>query len=271
LKGHSALVRPFPISVENWAERNVPSGDALAEQIAQLRELHKLGSTQIVAGVERIDYTKGLPERLRAFDRFLAKYPQHREKLTFVLLGAPSRTHLRRYRDLVADLESMADEINWKHQTESWKPLRFLAAHHDAATVHAFLRMAGVCVVSPLHDGMNLVAKEYVAANADGDGVLILSEFAGAARELAEALLINPYDTEQFADSIHEALTMKPEERRTRMKGMQTVVEEYNVYRWAASFLTCLTSTHSRALRINGAASGTSALATSETASPTGR
>jgi trehalose 6-phosphate synthase len=228
LKGHSALVRPFPISVESWAERNVPSGDALAEQIAELREKHKLGNTQIVVGVERIDYTKGLPERLRAFDRFLAKYPQHREKVTFVLLGAPSRTHLRRYRDLVADLESMADEINWKYQTESWKPLRFLVAHHDAAAVHAFLQMAGICVVSPLHDGMNLVAKEYIAANADGEGVLILSEFAGAARELAEALLINPYDTEQFADAIHEALTMEPDERRTRMKSMQTVVEEYN-------------------------------------------
>ena len=252
IKGHSALVRPFPISVESWAERSVPAGEALTEQVAEFREQHKLGDTQVVVGVERIDYTKGLPERLRAFDRFLTKYPQHREKVTFVLLGAPSRTHLRRYRDLVAELESMADEINWKHQTESWRPLRFLVAHHDGSTVHAFLRMAGVCVVSPLHDGMNLVAKEYVAANTDGDGVLILSEFAGAARELAEALLINPYDTEQFADAIHEALTMEPNERRMRMKSMQTVVEEYNVYRWAASFLTCLTGTHSRAARNGG-------------------
>jgi trehalose 6-phosphate synthase len=245
-------VRPFPISVESWSERNVPSGDALAEQIAQLREQYKLGNTQIVVGVERIDYTKGLRERLIAFDRFLTKYPEHREKFTFVLLGAPSRTHLRRYRDLVADLESMADEINWKHQTECWKPLRFLAAHHDASTVHAFLQMSSICVVSPLHDGMNLVAKEYIAAKTEGDGVLVLSEFAGAARELGEALLINPYDTEQFADTIHEAMSMGPDERRTRMKNMQTVVEEYNVYRWAASFLTCLTSTHSRPLRKNG-------------------
>jgi trehalose 6-phosphate synthase len=252
LKGHSALVRPFPISVESWAERNVPSGDALAEPIGQLREQHKLGSTQIVVGVERTDYTKGLPERLHAFDRFLVKYPQHREKLTFVLLGAPSRIHLRRYRDLVSDLESMADEINWKHQAESWKPLRFLVAHHDALTVHAFLHMSSLCVVSSLHDGMNLVAKEYVAAKTDGDGVLILSEFAGAARELAEALLINPYDTEQFADAIHEALIMSPDERRRRMKNMQTLVEEHNVYRWAASFLTCLTSTHTRAPRNSG-------------------
>jgi trehalose 6-phosphate synthase len=252
LRGHSALVRPFPISVEGWSERNVPSGDALDEQVAQLREQYKLGNTRIVVGVERIDYTKGLRERLRAFDRFLVKYPEHREKLTFVLLGAPSRTHLRRYRDLGADLESMADEINWKHQTEFWKPLRFLAAHHNASTVHAFLQMSSICVVSPLHDGMNLVAKEYVAAKTDGDGVLILSEFAGAARELAEALIINPYDAEQFADAIHEGLIMSPDERLARMKDMRTVVEEYNVYRWAASFLTCLTSTHARPPRNSG-------------------
>lgn len=255
LQGHRSLVRPFPISVESWAERNVPTGDELAEQIAELREQHKLGGTRVIIGVERIDYTKGLRERLRAFDRFLSKYPEHRESVSFVILGAPSRTHLRRYRELVADLESMADEINWKHQTEAWKPLRLLVAHHDAATVHAFLSMAGVCVVSPLHDGMNLVAKEYVAAKPEGDGVLILSEFAGAARELSEALLINPYDTEQFADAIHEALTLDPDERSTRMRSMQTVVEEYNVYRWAAGFLTCLSGTHSRTCRTNGNAS----------------
>jgi len=251
VKGQGTLVRPFPISVESWAERRVPAGAALEAQIARLREQHKLGSTRIVIGVERLDYTKGLPERLRAFDRFLAKFPQHREKLTFVLLGAPSRTHLRRYRDLVADLESTADEINWKHQTDAWKPLRLLVAHHDAPTVHAFLRMADVCVVSPLHDGMNLVAKEYVAARTDGDGVLVLSEFAGAARELSDALIINPYDTELFADAVHEALTMDPDERRTRMRAMQAIVEEFNVYRWAASFLTCLTGLHPRSPRVN--------------------
>lgn len=248
-RGHCALVRPFPISVEGWAERNVPSGDALSQQISQLREQYKLGNTQIVVGVERVDYTKGLPERLRAFSRFLEKYPEYSEKLTFVLLGAPSRTHLRRYRELVSDLESMADEINWKFQTESWKPVRLLIAHHDARSVHAFLSMADVCVVSPLHDGMNLVAKEYVAAKNDGAGALVLSEFAGAARELSDALLINPYDTEQFADTIRYAIAMPTEERRLRMKAMQGIVQDHNVYRWAGGLLTCIAATHSRAAR----------------------
>jgi len=245
LRGHRSSVRPFPISVEKWSERGVLAGDELATQIAQFRDLHKLGSTQVIVGVDRIDYTKGLPERLRAIGRFLEKYPQHHGKITFVQLGAPSRTHLRRYRDLIAELESLADEINWKFQTDEWKPIRFLVAHHDASTVHAFMRMAEVCLVSSLHDGMNLVAKEYVAAKLDGDGVLVLSEFAGAARELSDALIINPYDIEQFADAINFGVEMPADERRSRMQRLRQTVDERNVYRWAAKFVTELAATRS--------------------------
>ena len=245
-KGHRALVRPFPISIESWSERNVPSGERLADDIREFREQHKLGDARVVVGVERIDYTKGLIERLRAFDRLLTKYPQYREKIVFILLAAPSRTHLRRYRELVADLESTADEINWRHQTESWGPVRLLIGHHDAARVHAALAMADVCVVSSLHDGMNLVAKEFVAAKQPGEGTLVLSEFAGAARELSDAVIVNPYDSEQFADSIHYALSMPDDERRQRMTAMQTVVQERNIYRWAAELLASLAGRHSR-------------------------
>lgn len=242
-QGQRSLVRPFPISVEAWNERGARSGPELDQQIADLRERHGLGDTQVIVGVERIDYTKGLAERFRAVARFLEKSPEHHGKFTFVVLGAPSRTHIRRYRELVAELESMADEINWRFQSGDWKPLRFLVAHHDAQTVHAFMRMAPICIVSSLHDGMNLVAKEYVMAKDDGDGVLILSEFAGAARELSEALIINPYDTEQFADAIRYAVTMDSSERSLRMNRMRRRVEEYNVYRWAARFLTALSHT----------------------------
>lgn len=245
LKGHTSLVRPFPISVESWSERGVPSGDALSKQIGAFSEQIKHDAGQIIVGVERIDYTKGLPERFRAVARFFEKYPQHRERFTFVQLGAPSRTHLRRYRDLLTELESLADEINWRLQTNKWKPIRFLVAHHDASTVHAFLYMASACIVSSLHDGMNLVAKEYVAAKDGCDGVLILSEFAGAARELSDALVINPYDTEQFADAIRYAVEMDDAERRTRMQRMRRQVEEHNVYRWAANFLTDLSAARS--------------------------
>jgi trehalose 6-phosphate synthase len=237
LKGHRLLVRPFPISIESWAERGVPAGEDLARQTERLREQHQLGDSQIIIGVERIDYTKGLAERFRAIARFLEKSLQYHEKFTFVVLGAPSRTHIRRYRELIAELESLADEINWKFKTDAWKPLRFLVAHHDAATVHAFMHLSSICIVSALHDGMNLVAKEYVATKAEGDGTLILSEFAGAARELSDALIINPYDTEQFADAIRYAIEMSPQERCMRMDRMRRHVEEHNVYRWAAAFL----------------------------------
>ncbi len=240
LRGHATLVRPFPISVESWSERGVPSGADLERQTAELREIHELGAAQIAVGVDRIDYTKGLPERFRAIERFFQKYPEHRGRWTFVQIGAPSRTHIRRYRELSTEIEALADEINWKLRTVDWKPIHLLAAHHDAAAVHAFLSMAGVCIVSSLHDGMNLVAKEYVAARRDGDGVLVLSEFTGAARELTDAVLINPYDTESFADALRAAVEMEPAERRARMGRMRKTVEEHSIYHWAAGFMGAL-------------------------------
>jgi trehalose 6-phosphate synthase len=240
LRGHLSLVRPYPISVESWAERGVTTGDLLARRIAHLKEQHHLDGVELIVGVERIDYTKGLIERFRAIGRLLEKYPHLRGTFAFVQLGAPSRTHIPRYRDLITHLETLADEINWRFATDEWKPIRFLVAHHDAAAVHAWLSMAGVCIVSSLHDGMNLVAKEYVAAKDDGQGVLVLSEFAGAARELADAVIINPYDTEQFVEAVRFALEMDPEERKDRMDRMRRQVEEHNIYRWAGNFLTDL-------------------------------
>ncbi len=242
LQGHTARVRPFPISVESWAERHVLTGTDLARRIAELRARHHLVGQRLMVGVDRIDYTKGLTERFRAVGRFFERCPQYRGQVTFVQLGAPSRTHIPRYRNYVHELETLVDEINRQFQTESWKPIRFLVAHHDGVAVHAFLSMAEVGIVSSLHDGMNLVAKEFVAAQAELEGVLILSEFAGAARELGDALIINPYDTEQFAAAIQQALAMPSEERRERMARMRRQVEENNIYRWAANFLAELTS-----------------------------
>jgi trehalose 6-phosphate synthase len=238
LQGHTALVRPFPISVQDWAERRVPSGGELDRRIAEATQQNALEGVQIALGVDRIDYTKGLPERFRAVARFFEKNPRQRGRLTFVQLGSPSRTHIRRYREHIADLEALADEINWKFQTDAWKPICFLVGHHDGATVYTFMRMASICIVSSLHDGMNLVAKEYVATRDDNDGTLILSEFAGAARELSDALIVNPYDIEQFADAIQYAVEMEPAERQARMERMRRCVEENNIYLWAAKFLT---------------------------------
>lgn len=248
LKGHTALVRPFPISVQSWSEKDVAVGDELVEQIARLKQQHGLTTDglRIGVGVDRIDYTKGIAERFRAIDRFFEKHPEQRGRFTFVQLGAPSRTHIPRYRDLVNELEAMADEINWKYRGDAgeWKPIQLLVDHHNSHTVYAFMRAADVCIVSSLHDGMNLVAKEYVAAKGEaGDGApgtLILSEFAGAARDLPEALIVNPYDTEEFAAAIYRALSMDAKERRQRMTRMRVRVEENNIYRWAADFLGAL-------------------------------
>lgn len=243
LRGSRTAVQPFPISVQPWVERNVLEGDELAASVASLREQHQLGDTFVAVGVDRIDYTKGLPERFRACERLLEQYPQYRGRFTMVELGAPSRTHIPRYREYLDHLEALADEINWKFQTDTWKPIRLLVAHHDAATVYAFLHMSPMCIVSSLHDGMNLVAKEYVAAKAGGDGVLVLSEFAGAARELADALIVNPYDIEQFAEAIRQGIEMDATERVARMQRMHTQVEANNVYAWAANLLSALART----------------------------
>lgn len=267
IKGHTSLVRPFPISVQHWSERGVASGDKLATQIATLCHQHQLDGCMVGVGVDRIDYTKGIAERFRAIERLFEKHPEHRGRFTFVQLGAPSRVHIPRYRDLVTELEAMADAINWKFQDGGgaggtgggWKPIHFLVDHHEGPAVYAFLKMASVCIVSSLHDGMNLVAKEYVAAKAEGgaegsegnsdgceEGVLVLSEFAGAARDLPEAIIINPYDTEEFAQAVHQAIQMDPKERRQRMTRMRLRVEEFNIYRWAAEFLTALAQSKGR-------------------------
>ncbi|MGB5062731.1 MAG: trehalose-6-phosphate synthase, partial [Candidatus Competibacter sp.] len=242
LHGHVSQVRPFPIGVQPWSERQAPSGIHLAHQIDELRERYSLDNVRVAVGIDRIDYTKGLPERFRAVARFLERYPRYRGQFTLVQLSTPSRTYLRRYRDHLNELESLADTINWRFQTAAWKPIRFLVGDQDSATIHAFMRLAEINIVSSLHDGMNLVAKEFVAARSDLDGVLILSEFAGAARELSDALIFNPYDVEQFAETIQRALEMPSDERRERMTRMRRHVEEHNIYRWAADFLETLTA-----------------------------
>jgi trehalose 6-phosphate synthase len=240
-QGQTSLVRPFPISVQSWSDRGGPTGEALEREVEALRHKHRLTGQYVAVGVDRIDYTKGLPERLRAIDRFLEKHPEWQGRFTFVELGAPSRTHLRRYRELVAEIEALADEINWKHQLDGWKPVHLLVSHHDSRAVHTFMRMASMCIVSSLHDGMNLVAKEYVAAV--DDGVLVLSEFAGAAHELGDALIVNPYDTEAFAEAIRAGVEMDRVERGARLARMKSSVAEHNVYRWAAELITALGGT----------------------------
>jgi len=188
-------------------------------------------------GVDRIDYTKGIPERFRALEIFFERYPNYVGQFTFVQIGAPSRTHIRRYRDLIEEVTEEAERINRRFQRNGWKPIVLLPHHHSHEQIQAYYRAADLCLVTSLHDGMNLVAKEYVAVRSEGQGVLILSRFAGASLELTDALLVNPYDAGGLADAIHRALTMAPEERRARMARMRSYVREHNIYRWAGTLI----------------------------------
>ena len=239
--GHTTLVRSFPISV---SFENFPDTEAARKERGPLREqvLKETGlqAEYLGVGVDRIDYTKGIPERFRAIERFLDKYPEFIGKFTFVELGAPSRTHIRRYHEITAEVEETAESINWRFQAKEWKPILFLKAHHPHEEIGRFYKAADVCMVTSLHDGMNLVAKEFVAARDDEDGVLILSQFAGASRELSDALIVNPYDIEEMADAIYRSLTMGQPEKNERMALMRRMVRENNIYRWAADLITAL-------------------------------
>jgi len=221
-------VQPFPISV-------APGFGDDRSELSRQDLLDRLGieAEFIGVGVERVDYTKGLPERFLALQRFFELYPTYRERLVFVQLAAPSRTRILRYRDLQEQVESTAASVNAALQTKNWRPILYLPQHHDRREIDVFYRHADFCMVTSLHDGMNLVAKEFVVARDDGDGVLILSRLTGAARELREALLVNPYDLDGTAEAVRMALEMPADERRARMRRMHDWVREHNVYRWA--------------------------------------
>ena len=238
--GRSTVVRPFPISVDLDSIRERSMSEAVTARLRRFR--HQLGLTnhRVLLGVDRIDYTKGIPERLRALDRLLELHPEYLGKLRFVQIGSPSRTRIRRYQELARDIRTLVEEINWKHAQERWVPIIYLPSPHTADDLLCLYRLADVCVTTPLHDGMNLVAKEYAAARADGDGVLVLSRFAGAARELEQSLRVNPYAIDETAMVLHEALSMDEAERRARMAALRETVARNNIYRWAGKLVTQL-------------------------------
>jgi trehalose 6-phosphate synthase len=229
---HATLVKPFPISV---APRFIDEPPATSRG-ALLEELG-LDVQFLGVGVERIDYTKGLPERLAGIRRFFTQHPDYRGRLTFVQLAAPSRSRITRYRALEEELEELAGQLNGELGSGSWRPFVLLKGHHDHRDLWPFYRWADFCMVTSLHDGMNLVAKEFVSVRDDDDGVLILSRFTGAARELRDALLVNPYDVDEMAEAIRTAVEMPASERRLRMARMRQMVREHNIYRWAGLLL----------------------------------
>ncbi len=235
--GRTTLVRPYPISVDPEVGEQLLPNDWRREEW-RLRRRLRLGGRQLLVGIDRLDYTKGIPERFKAVDRLLTRYPEMHGSFHFVQIGAPSRNHLAEYRALGEEVEALADEINWKHGDDGWSPIVFLNEHTEASAIHLLYRIAAGCVVSSLHDGMNLVAKEFVSARSDEQGVLVLSHFTGAACELADAVLINPHDIDELAEGMRLALTMSPDEQQTRMRRMRRQVADNNIFRWAGMLLS---------------------------------
>ena len=229
----ATLVKPFPISIAF-----PPSNGSAAKPAAEalLRELG-VKARRLGVGVDRLDYTKGIVERFRAIERLLERQPRYVGDFCFVELAAPSRTLIQRYHDLGAAVEAEAARINERFETKAWRPIVLLKGIHSHAQIEPYYKAADLCLVTSLHDGMNLVAKEFVAARDDDQGVLVLSRFTGAARELHDAVPINPYDVEEVAAALHAALEMEPREQRRRMASMRRVVKEHNVYRWASRLI----------------------------------
>ena len=233
----STLVRPYPISIE-WPNRWTAAAPPVEEcRRAVFTELGLPAHARLGVGVDRLDYTKGVEERLLAVERLLERDPAQRGRFTFAQLAAPSRTAIDRYRDLNDAVERVAERINARFGSGRYRPIVLLRAHHEPPAVFRYLRAADLCYVSSLHDGMNLVAKEFVAARDDERGVLVLSQFTGAARELTEALIVNPYDLEEASQALSTALHMSETEQQDRMQAMRTLVAEFNVYRWAGRML----------------------------------
>ncbi|HEX3543236.1 MAG TPA: trehalose-6-phosphate synthase [Candidatus Acidoferrum sp.] len=244
-QGRVTRVRPYPISVAFPEQSRAinESRNAGEERAALCAELG-IEASLLGVGVDRVDYTKGIIERFRGIERFLELNPAYQRRFTFVQIGAPSRTEIDRYRIFLDEVSAESDRINARFQTNQtgrWKPIVFLRKHHSHDEIDRYYRAASVCLVTSLHDGMNLVAKEFIAARDDERGVLILSTFAGAALELGDALLINPYDVQQMAEAIHRAVDMPEEQQASRMHHMRLHVREHNIYRWAANLLSDLT------------------------------
>jgi trehalose 6-phosphate synthase len=223
--------------------RPSPDGDGAATGEERATERQRLLSEFgvraecLALGVDRLDYTKGIVERLEALGQVLEDHPWRRERLTMVQIAAPSRSRIPSYVELRRHVEETVEHINSRYQTEHWRPIILIERQCSHEEVRRWYRAADLCLVTSLHDGMNLVAKEFVAARDDEDGVLVLSKFTGAAVELRDALLVNPYDIVGVAEAIHSGLEMSLEERRERMRRMRRQVMEYNIYMWAAKVL----------------------------------
>lgn len=206
----------------------------------EVRYRSSLGDQNLILSIDRLDYSKGIPQRLRALELFFDRYPQYREKVSLFMIVVPSRDTVDRYQRLKVSIDELVGRINGKHGRVDWTPIHYFYRSFPLEALSAFYRMAKVALVTPLRDGMNLVCKEYIASKLDKKGVLILSEMAGAAKELSDAILVNPFDINQLVEALHQALTMPEEEQKQHMSVMQNSIKRYNIYHWVELFMNRL-------------------------------
>jgi trehalose 6-phosphate synthase len=236
--GRETLVRPFPISIDYEMVENMSLNPEIEQRKSLIKMDFRIRNRFLAVGIDRMDYTKGILERFDAIDRFLEKYPEYVGKFVFLQLGPISRIHIPRYKTYNDEIYHRMVDINEKWAIKDWQPIILFKKHLDLEDLLTYYKAANACIVSSIHDGMNLVAKEFVASRSDEKGVLILSKFTGSARELEQALLINPIATDQFADAIKQALEMPAEEQTERMRKMRETIKENNVYRWAGKIVS---------------------------------
>jgi len=235
--GQTTLVHAYPISIE-WPVELLKALPSVEESRRHIRERFGIpADAKLCVGVERLDYTKGILDRFHALEELFIRHPETVGQVVFLQIAAPSRGSLPAYKQLHEECQRLAEELNERYGNEKYRPVVLVAAHHSQKDVYEIYRAADICLVTSLHDGMNLVAKEFVAARDDEQGVLLLSTFAGASRELLEALIVNPYDAAMMSEVMLQALTMGPDEQRERMRRMREIVRDNNVYRWAGSML----------------------------------
>jgi len=237
-QGHTTLVRNYPISVDFEGLDKKAREKEVEEAIFSLKEEFGLKDFKVIIGLDRIDYTKGILERINAIDKFFEMYPQFKEKVIFIQMGEISRIHLSQYKQLNDQINNLVEEVNFKHSTGFWRPIIFVRRHLSFCELLGFYRLADICIVSSLHDGMNLVAKEFVSSRFDERGVLVLSKFTGVAREFKEAILINPYYSEEVAKALFYALTIKEEEERERMRKLRGYLQRNNIWRWIGKIIS---------------------------------
>ncbi len=239
--GHATLVRPYPISIDFEAHDQKARSPEVEASMKRWREELNIKDDELIGvGIERLDYTKGIPDRLRGIDYLLESHPEYRGRARFIQIAVPSRIHVPAYQQIDREVDETVVDINARWGMEGWEPITYIKQHQGPVDMMALHRLARFCVVSSLHDGMNLVAKEFVASRHDEDGVLILSRFTGSARELGDAILVNPFSIGEIAEAMHSALSMADDERRRRMQRMREQVEKNNIYRWAGRILSGL-------------------------------